>query len=86
MLNVTVLKNHMGLASLPVRAKVSVSAVNLSNQTKTMVAREVMDGGAIYYIAEFPVANEETLAFNIHVVPEGDSDHSLSFRQQFHTE
>jgi hypothetical protein len=85
MLNITVLKKHMGLASLPVPAIVTASAVNLSNQTKALAPREVTDGGAIYYIAEFPVSDKEMLEFNISVRPEGGKTHDLSFTQQFHT-
>jgi hypothetical protein len=85
MLNVTVLKKHMGLESLPVKAKVSASAVNLSSQTKTLAPREVMDAGAIYYIAEFPVADKETLEFKLQVTPEDGASHNVEFTQQFHT-
>ena len=85
MLNVTVLKKHMGLASLPVPATVTANAVNLSNQTKPLAFRQVADGGAIYYIAEFSVADNETLEFNVKVRPEGGKTHDLSFTQQFHT-
>ncbi len=86
LLTVTVLKKHMGLASLPVKADITASAVSLRNQIKDLNMREITDGGAIYYIAEFPVANKETLDFKINVTTNSNQTHTVKFRQQFFAE
>ena len=89
LLTVTVLKKNMGLAALPVKAKIDAMVVNLSNQITHLNLREitdVTDGGAIYYIAEFPVSNEETFDITMRIEPEGGTEHTLSFRQQFYAD
>lgn len=85
-LNVTVLKDHMGLESLPVRAKVKASAQDDAAGSRQLVPREVMDGGAIYYIAEFPVHGDSSMTFQIHVTPEGGTPHEVAFKHDFHAE
>lgn len=84
MLNITVLKKDLGLAAQPVRAAVSARAVNLNQQVKPLSMREVDDGNAIYYIAEFSVDHGETLDFDVQVEP-ADSGRQMNvrFRQQF---
>jgi hypothetical protein len=70
----------------PVRATVVASATNLSAQLKNLDIKEIIDQGAIYYIAEIPVADRETLNFNISVTPEGEtSAYTLTFQQEFFT-
>lgn len=86
MLNVTVLKKSMGLAGQPVKASVSARATNLNGQTKSLQIREIDEQSAIYYIAEFPVVNQETLDFTVEVTPAGDTPKVVTFRQQFFTE
>lgn len=84
-LNVTVLKKHMGTASLPVKASVEATFINLNNQISTLAPREITNGGAIYYIAEFPISDKDSLDFQIEVTPEGGKTHRFSFRQNFVT-
>lgn len=84
MLNITVLKKGLGLAAHPVKATVSARAVNLNQQIKALSIREVNDGNAIYYIAEFPVDHGETLDFDIQAEPiDGGRRMNVRFRQQF---
>ncbi len=83
MLTVSVLKKHIGLSSLPIQANVTATAVNPSNQIKTMSMREITDGGAIYYIGEFPISDNELLNFTIGVTPDGSQKESFDFRQEF---
>ena len=86
MLNITVLKKTLGMTGEPVPATVKASAVNLTGQRKNFSLREIREGNAIYYIAEFPVANKETLDFDIQVQPEGQaSKYDVRFRRQFYT-
>ncbi|MEE8342690.1 MAG: DUF4426 domain-containing protein [Gammaproteobacteria bacterium] len=86
MLNVTVLKKVMGMSGEPVHASIKASAVNLTGQRKHWTLRKIEEGNAIYYIAEFRVANEETLDFDIRVQPEGlTRTLRVRFRRQFYT-
>ena len=86
LLTVTVLKKHMGLASLPIKANITASAVNLSNQIKNLTIREITDGGAIYYIAEFPVTKNETLNFKIEIESSKGEPEQVEFRQAFYAD
>ena len=86
LLTVSVLKKHMGLTTEPMKASVEASAVNLNNQIKKLTIREIIEGGAIYYIAEFPVTNRESLDFSIDVTPAGGAQKTVKFRQQFFTD
>lgn len=84
--NIAVLKKVMGTQGQPVTAKLAASAVNLTGQLKSFETREIREDGAIYYIGEFRVTNQETLDFKIRLLPEGtDKGLTVRFRQQFFT-
>lgn len=84
MLNVAVLNESDGSAA---RASVSVKTQNLTGQLKNVIMREIVEQQAIYYIGETPVANQETLIFDISVTPEGKSAPSeIRFKRQFYTD
>ena len=86
-INISVLKKVLGTTSQPVKAQVEASATNLNRQLKSLKTRELSSNGAIYYIAETTVNNEETLDFDLNIIPEGESVAlSFSFQQQFFTE
>ena len=56
LLTISVLKkNKMGV-SVPVAAKISVFATNLTQQLSQLTMREIKEGTAVYYLAEFRVA------------------------------
>lgn len=84
MLNVSVLRkadNHSVIAS------VTVKTVNLTGQLKNITMRQINEQEAIYYIGEVPVANRETLIFDISVAPEGvDTASDVRFKRQFFTD
>ena len=87
LLNVSVVRKQQGTIGEPVAASVTVNASNLTGQLKTLSLRQIEEGDAIYYIGEVPVANRETLIFDIKVTPEGENDPvSVRFRQQFYTD
>lgn len=87
LVNVAILRKVMGMATQPVRAKVSVSAVNLNSQLREIDIRELDDNGAIYYIGEIPINNNETLKFNLTVTPADETQgYTTSFEQEFFTE
>ena len=87
MLNVSVLEEA---TNTPVTATVTVKTQNLTGQLKNVTMREIREPGdieAIYYIGETPVANRETLIFDISVTPEGQSTSSnVRFKRQFYTD
>ena len=73
MLNVTVLQTQENGVNKPVKARVAVQTTNLADQIKDLTLREIVegDGEAIYYVGDTPVANGETLVFDIQATPEG---------------
>ena len=84
MLNVSVLEEATGK---PVAAAVTVKTVNLTGQLKNVTMREINEQDAIYYIGEVPVANRETLIFDISVMPDGSDESSdIRFKRQFFTD
>ena len=84
MLNVSVLEAETGKA---VTATVTVKTVNLTGQLKTVTMRKVEEQDAIYYIGETPVANRETLIFDISVTPEGATQAAeVRFKRQFYSD
>lgn len=87
MLNITVLRKVMGTAGTPVRAKVSATATNLSDQMKDMNLKEINEGAAIYYVGQVRITNGETLNFDIQATPDGeDKPLEIRFRQRFFTD
>jgi hypothetical protein len=87
MLNVSIIRES---DNTPVNGVVTVKTVNLTGQLKTVTMREIEEPGdmlAIYYIGETPVANRETLIFDITVQPDGeDSSSEVRFKRQFYTD
>lgn len=90
MLNISIMRRAEHELGTPVKGKVVVNASNLTGQLKVIKTREIVEGEgegkAIYYIGELPVADGETLIFDISVVPEGESSsYKLRFQKQFFT-
>ncbi len=84
MLNVSVIEEATGT---PVTAKVTVKTQNLTGQLKNVTMREIREQEAIYYIGETPVANRETLIFDISITPQGKaSATSVRFKREFYTD
>jgi len=83
MVTFSVLKRTAGVPNQPVKAQISVRAVNLNQQVKPLNVREIVDQDSIYYIADFRIVDGETVDFTVEVVPEGGPRGTLSFRQQF---
>jgi hypothetical protein len=87
MVTLSVIKKSMSPVGTPVRAKVTLSASNLTGQLRQMETREVVEGNSVYYLSEFVVAHEEVLAFTVEVTPEGESrKFTVKFRQKFYTD
>ena len=87
LLNISVLKKTADGSNKPSSAIIKGTATNLSQQLRKLDPREISEKGAIYYIAETPVDNAETLKYNLEVTPEGENTtYTLSFQEQFYTE
>ena len=76
--NVAVLK--AGTAS---NAKVSGSDKKLLGQSTDLNFKEVKEGQAIYYLAQFPFEQRETLRFSLPVHAADGVPHSFDFNQEF---
>jgi len=87
MLNVSIIRES---DSVPVGGAVTVKTVNLTGQLKNVTMRKIEEPGdvvAIYFIGETPVANRETLIFDISVKPNGeDTTSEVRFKRQFYTD
>ncbi|RMG29793.1 MAG: DUF4426 domain-containing protein [Gammaproteobacteria bacterium] len=87
MLNVVVLKKVLGATGQPVKARVEGKAYDLTGVAIPLKFREIREGNAIYYIAEFKVHNEQRLRFDLLVHPQGEQESlRVVFRKQFFTE
>jgi len=87
MLNVSIIRKSDNTS---VAGEVAVKTVNLTGQLKSVTMRKIEEPGdvvAIYYIGETPVANQETLVFDIRVTPDGAGNSSdVRFMRQFYTD
>lgn len=87
LLNISILKKVMGTSGKPVQAKVEATTTNLSKQLRQLDVRELLEPGAVYYLAESPVNNGETLEYTVSITPEdADTTYTFSFKQQFVTD
>ena len=75
-------KNSVGVA-VPVPAKLTVYATNLTQQLSNISMREVKEGTAIYYLGEFRVAPPDTLKFTATVEVTGEPKREMVFEQKF---
>ncbi len=84
MLNISIIKKAENTIGQSVTGEVQLAANNLTGQVKNLTLRQIQEGDAIYYIGDVPVANAETLVFNLSVIPEGETDtYSVRFSRQF---
>ncbi len=69
-----------------VKAKVIGQAINLTGSIRKLTFREIIEGDAIYYIAQLPFRNDER--FTIHISSSnGDGLNSkISFKQEFYAQ
>ncbi len=84
LLTISVLKkNKMGVP-VPVPAKIVVYATNLTQQLSQLTMREIKEGTAVYYLAEFRVAPPDTLTFKGVIEVPGDPKREIKFSQTFY--
>ena len=84
MLNISIIKKVEGTIGQSVPGDVTITANNLTGQVKNLGLRKIQEGDAIYYIGDVPIANAETLIFNLSVKPDGETDqYPVRFSRQF---
>jgi hypothetical protein len=75
-INVSVIK-----AGTPVTADVSGTIKDLTSQSYILNFKQVTEQGAIYYIAQYPVPQQEIRTFDIKV-QNGDKINTINFNQE----
>ncbi len=87
LLNVSVLKKAEGTTGTPVPGSVAALVANDTGQVKDSKLREIREGDAVYYIADFAVSNAETLIFTVDVTPINETSRfSVRFTRTFYDE
>jgi hypothetical protein len=75
--NIAVLK-----AGKPSMATVSGVAKDLVGREQPLTFRQVTEGEAIYYLAQFTITQQEMLRFTLNVSAGGSEAHRLEFNQE----
>lgn len=75
-INISVLKDGK-----PQVAQVTGTVKDLTSQSVTLSFKQITEQGAIYYIAQYPVPQQETRTFEIKVQT-GDKINTLNFNQE----
>lgn len=84
LLNVSVQRRGPAQETQAVSARVTATAINLNGQLRRLQMRELIQGEAIYYIAEMPILDQETYNYELSVWPEGAGEPiDLKFSRQF---
>ncbi|MGB2079745.1 MAG: DUF4426 domain-containing protein [Vibrio sp.] len=87
LLNISVLdQSSTPQSPKPLTAQVTGSAKNLLGQTQRLNFREIKEGRAIYYLAEFKISNEETFQFDLNIDAGQSGQGQLNFQQKFYTQ
>ncbi|HEY5718189.1 MAG TPA: DUF4426 domain-containing protein [Motiliproteus sp.] len=85
LINVAVLDTATG--KRPTSAIVKGSFKNLLSQQQTLSFREIREGNAIYYLAEFRFTDDELLMFTVEVQPDPNRPaYSVNFKQHFYVD
>lgn len=69
-------------AGKPANATVAGSAKNLMGQTIPLTFKRVVEQGAVYNLAQFPIEGRETLTFTIQVQSGSEAPQSFDFMQE----
>lgn len=75
-INISVLKDGK-----PLMAQVSGSVKDLTSQSVPLKFKQITEQGAIYYIAQYPVDQQEVRTFDIKVQT-GDKINTINFNQE----
>ena len=82
-INISVLANKKGNPAL--NANLTGEARNLLGSKQTLEFKEVIDGDAIYYLAQVDYRNEEVYRFKINI-NQGNTYQVLNFQQKFYVD
>jgi len=82
LLNISVLKSSDQSAQ---QVTIEGVARNLLGQQKPLVFREVIEGKAIYYLAQLPYRNEERFTFTLQI-KQGNVSQQLQFTHTFYVD
>jgi len=69
-----------------VKASVTGKAVNLTGNTRQLTFKEVIEGDAIYYIAELPFRNDEKFTIQVSATNRDGLNSSIAFKQKFYAD
>lgn len=83
-INISVLDRYQ-VGKPSTTATVTGTAKNLIGQSKTLEFTEVKQGDAIYYLAQFPISNEEQFSFKIDINAGLKGAGKIEFIQKFYT-
>ncbi|GLX85194.1 hypothetical protein tloyanaT_14460 [Thalassotalea loyana] len=84
LINISVLDNTQ--ANKPAKSVgISGVATNLLGHKKNLEFVEVVEGDAIYYLAQLRFTSEEQFTFNITILDEGQ-EHNLVFKQKLYAD
>ena len=87
MLNISVIKEKEGTTGTPVPGRIQVKTLALTGQSTPVSMRELKGQGAVYYIGEFLIQDQEKVNFVIEVTPAGTSKTFIvKMEQQFFTD
>ncbi|MFU2326992.1 DUF4426 domain-containing protein [Pseudomonas sp. NFX98] len=75
-INISVLKDGK-----PLTAQVTGTVKDLTSQSVPLEFKQITEQGAIYYIAQYPVPQQETRTFDIKVQT-GDKINTINFNQE----
>lgn len=82
-INISVLADKEGTPAQ--KAKLTGEAKNLLGSKQTLEFKEVVDGDAIYYLAQVDFRNEEIYRFKINI-NQGNNFQVLNFQQKFYVD
>ncbi len=76
----------LGPEGKPVRVQVAGTVRDLLGSERPLGLAEVVEGEAVYYLAEVRHGDEEVLRFAIDVVTPDGNSHTLEFQQKLYWE
>ena len=82
LVNLSLLKDSKGVAADALSGRVT----NLLSQEQVLQFDQVIEGDAIYYIAQLRHSDRDTLRFEVELSAPGSSPRTLSFRQKLYTD
>jgi hypothetical protein len=87
LLNVSIIRKVEGTTGQSVPGSVAALVANDTGQVKESNLREIREGDAIYYVADYAVSNAETLVFTVDVTPINETSRfSVRFTRTFYGE